>query len=121
MASILVVEDDAAVRDVIADVLEIAGFQVDTAEHGGEALEKLRRSTPAVVLLDLMMPVMGGEDFLREWRRRVPNIAVPTVVLTATLPHVPDPAAALGVEAYLAKPFDIGDLISTVQRFVPEP
>jgi CheY-like chemotaxis protein len=117
--SVLVVDDDLAVLDVIADVLELAGYEVDTAEHGGEALEKLRLSLPGVVLLDLMMPVMSGEEFLRECRRSGQRAAFPVVVLTAAMAPSEDPAASLDVEAFIAKPFDIDVLVATVRRFMP--
>ena len=70
MRPILVVDDDRAIREVVADILESADYRVRTASNGAEALDQIRVESPAAVLLDLMMPIMDGWEFLERCRRR---------------------------------------------------
>jgi CheY-like chemotaxis protein len=81
--TVLVVEDDPDTRDIIRTTLEKDGWQVDTAENGRVALERVAGALPGLVLLDLMMPEMDGLTFLEEFRRLPHARAVPVVVLTA--------------------------------------
>jgi signal transduction histidine kinase/DNA-binding response OmpR family regulator len=81
-ARVLVVDDNEEVRDMLRRALEREGWAVDEAENGRVALEMLERSQPALILLDLMMPVMDGFEFVMEMRKR-PGTAIPIVVVTA--------------------------------------
>ena len=74
--TVLVVEDDAAVRTTIAMVLQYNGFQIDTAAHGFEALERMRIRVPDVLFSDLQMPEMSGFELLSVVRRRFPRVKV---------------------------------------------
>jgi PAS domain S-box-containing protein len=80
---VLVVEDDKPTREMLARSLAKAGWQVAEAGHGREALDQLGRQTPDLILLDLMMPVMDGFDFLLEMRANPEWKDVPVIVLTA--------------------------------------
>jgi PAS domain S-box-containing protein len=80
---VLVVEDDAATREMLRRILEKAGWQVDEAENGRIGLERVAAATPSLVLLDLMMPEMDGFAFVEELRRTRAGQRVPVVVLTA--------------------------------------
>src|SRR3954468_23305558 len=73
---ILVVDDDAAVRDSLTMLLQSSGYEVSTAGNGFEALLQLKRRVPAIVLSDLNMPEMSGFEFLSVVRRRFPQIPV---------------------------------------------
>jgi signal transduction histidine kinase/DNA-binding response OmpR family regulator len=81
--SVLLVEDDPATREVMMRTLEKADWQVTEAGNGREALEQLARQKPRLILLDLMMPVMDGFDFLLEMRARAEWQDIPVIVLTA--------------------------------------
>ena len=81
--SVLVVEDDADTRSVLRRSLEKDGWTVDEAENGRVGLERVARTAPAVVLLDLMMPEMDGFEFLEGLPAASPNPAPPVIVLTA--------------------------------------
>jgi CheY-like chemotaxis protein len=110
------VEDDAALRSALAEALRENGYEVSCAEHGREALAQLGAlPTPAVILLDLAMPVMDGWSFREAQRKDARLAAIPTVILSASLS---DPRAldALAPAAALAKPFELDRLIETVQR-----
>lgn len=115
-ASILLVEDDAAIRESVADCLAFEGYAVLAVGNGREALEALRRGPPpAVVVLDLLMPVLGGAQFL-EAQRGDPAIAgVPVILMTAAIPS--STTALPKADAYLPKPFDLVDLLALVARF----
>jgi CheY-like chemotaxis protein len=115
-ARILLVEDDAAIRETVAELLEEEGYEVVRAQDGADALARLAEAeAPGLILLDLSMPVMDGWAF-RTAQRRDPRLAaIPTVVVSAG--HA-DPWSVAGLEpaAVLAKPFDLDRLIATVHR-----
>jgi len=81
--SVLLVEDDLATREVMARTLEKSEWQVNEASNGREALDQLAREKPRLILLDLMMPVMDGFDFLLEMRANAEWQDIPVIVLTA--------------------------------------
>jgi CheY-like chemotaxis protein len=80
---VLVVEDDPPTRELVRRTLEQEGWRVDEAENGKRGLERAAEETPDLVVLDLMMPVMDGFEFLREFRRSEAGRGVPVLVLTA--------------------------------------
>lgn len=92
-------------------VLLDEGYEVATAANGQEALAELQRDLPSLVLLDMCMPVMDGWRFAEEVRQQ--GIAVPIVVMTAAQ-DASRWAAEIGADGYVAKPFDIDDLLSAV-------
>ena len=81
--SVLLVEDDAATREMMTRTLEKAGWQVSQAGNGREALDRITQEKPRLILLDLMMPVMDGFDFLLEMRANAEWQDIPVIVLTA--------------------------------------
>jgi CheY-like chemotaxis protein len=115
MHHILIVDDDPAIRDVVADILEMSDYSVKTACNGAEALKDIRDDRPAAVLLDLMMPVMSGWEFLREYKGRDSVMPVPVVVMSAAQ-DVSAAAGAFGAEAFLSKPFVIETILAIVGR-----
>lgn len=113
---VLVVEDEPDIRDSLCELLADEGYVVQTAANGREALDNLRRANrlPAVILLDLMMPVMSGSKFLEELEKEPAHlINIPVVVLTA--------AKNIGVghptADRLDKPIDVGELLDCVRRY----
>ena len=83
--AVLVVDDDLDIREALADILEDRGFEVMTAANGREALTLLRKldTPPAVILLDLMMPIMDGYGFLEEHRKDASLASIPVAIITA--------------------------------------
>jgi DNA-binding response OmpR family regulator len=111
-ALVLIIDDDPATRLMLAAGLELAGFRVASAGNGREALDVIARETPAVILLDIHMPVLDGPGFARELRRA--GYGLPIIVLTSD----PDPAAwaqAIGAREALGKPFDFRRLLGHVE------
>ena len=115
MRHILIVDDDPAIRNVVADILEMSDYSVRMATNGSEALQELRAHPPAVVLLDLMMPVMDGWEFLRQLRRSA--IQVPVAVMSAAR-DAGTVSDELGAQAFLPKPFELDDVLLVVDRLV---
>jgi len=119
---ILLVEDNEDTREVVAMVLAAEGFTVVTAENGQRGLERLLRTRPCLVLLDLMMPVMTGWEF-RRLQLSLPDselASVPVLLLTA----VNDPkrvAAELNAADVIPKPLDFDQLIESVRRHCRDP
>ena len=111
---ILVVDDDLNLCQTIQVVLEEEGFVVETALDGVEALERAERSIPAVVMLDMGLPLLDGEAVARELRIRYGE-AVPVVLMTAD-GHVKEKGQRVGAVAALGKPFEIDDLVTAVYK-----
>jgi CheY-like chemotaxis protein len=112
--SVLVVDDDEETRDLLAVMLERAGYSVATACDGLEALAALRSIRPRLILLDIQMPVMNGAEF-REAQRRDPElIRIPTVVMTGSKE---EPILDVAVVDALAKPFPTSALLQILGRF----
>jgi CheY-like chemotaxis protein len=111
---VLVVDDDPDILDAICDILEGEGYRVARARHGVEALERVEAEPPAIILLDLMMPVMDGLAFAQALRERPGKEGIPIVVISAD--GNPQRAASVDAAGYLAKPFDIDALLSQVAQ-----
>lgn len=109
MNPILVVDDNEELLEVVTSVLEGQGFEVETAKNGKEALGILRRRRPFLILLDLMMPVMNGWEFLHLFRADHLVKDIPVIVCSAAR------ANSLQDVEYLKKPLDISTLLHVVQ------
>lgn len=110
---ILVVDDESELRDLLRVALVDEGYDVVTAGNGEAALRLAARHRPALILLDLWMPVMDGKSFVEAYRRE-PEPRAPILLMSAgdTLRTEAADLAGQGVRGYLAKPFDIDDLIA---------
>jgi two-component system, chemotaxis family, chemotaxis protein CheY len=115
---ILVVDDDEVILAAVAGILVQEGFNVDTATNGSEALDCVERTHPDCVLLDMRMPILDGWAFARILRER--DIDLRIVVMTAAH-DARTWAEEIGAKAYLAKPFDLDDLIAIVERCCTAP
>ncbi|HET8627067.1 MAG TPA: response regulator [Thermomicrobiales bacterium] len=113
--TILVAEDDPSILDVLAAVLEDAGYRVLRARDGAEALVRLDLDRPDLLLTDERMPRLSGSDLVA-YLRAHPDIAVPVILLTATPPAAPPPGVAV-----LSKPFDVARLLAAVALRLPAP
>jgi len=111
----LVVEDDESIRRVITDVLEERGFQVMGAANGSEALHRLTSARPDVVVLDLLMPVMHGWDFMESYEQQTGGEPIPIVVVSVN-PALPRSFDRFGVRSVVPKPFNVDDLLDSIER-----
>ncbi|MBV8714899.1 MAG: response regulator [Chloroflexi bacterium] len=112
---ILVVEDDDAVRHLLSDALQDAGYAVATAMDGYDALDQIDQHPPDAILLDLMMPSMDGWSFLQQFRGRDCADDIPVGLLSAA-PMLLKTADAWGVQVAIGKPFALDTLVSQVER-----
>lgn len=113
VCSILVVDDDPAIREIMALALGDEGYAVATAADGAKALRLVERGHPSVVLLNLSMPTLDGRGFLRGLVAR--GIILPVIIISAER-DARRTAAALGAAAVLSKPFDLDEMLATVDR-----
>ena len=112
---ILVVEDDPNIRAMIVAALDFEGYTIETAANGREALAVVERTPPALVLLDMRMPILDGWGFARELETR--GIALPIMVVSAAQ-DAQQWAAEIGAAACVAKPFKINDLLDQVETLL---
>ncbi|MCS6782597.1 MAG: response regulator [Gloeomargarita sp. SKYBB_i_bin120] len=119
MATVLVVEDQRAQREMMAETLAKDGLEVIAAADGREALEKLKTTRPDIIVLDVVMPNMNGYELLREVRKR-PELANVPVVVCSVKGEVFDKhwAQRLGSNAYVVKPFEPQVLVGTVRSLL---
>ena len=112
---VLIVEDDADLREMMAQLLALEGFNTTAVANGREALEYLQRgNAPDVILLDLMMPVMDGWEFRRQ-QQADPSLAdVPVIVLSAL---DQSRTAEVSAQAFLKKPLDFDRLLELVRGY----
>ncbi len=112
---VLIVDDDTGVQETLEAILEFEGYEVAIAHDGLEALEWLTQATPDLVLLDLMMPRLDGFGVVRELEQRGRRSAMPIVVLTAD-GRAKEKAEQVGADGYVAKPFELNNLLAEIER-----
>lgn len=110
---ILIIDDDLAILQTVSDILEFEGYPVVRATNGAEGLDMLDLVQPSLILLDMRMPVLDGWGFARTLQSR--GIRLPILVMTAAQ-DARRWAQEIGADAYIAKPFDMMDLLNTVER-----
>jgi CheY-like chemotaxis protein len=115
---ILVVDDDPDILEALSEILEAEGYEVDRARHGQEALARIEQRRPDLILLDLMMPVMDGWEFSQALRQRSDWDDIPVVVLSADR-QAGAKARVVGARGFLAKPFELNELLRVVGDTVP--
>lgn len=119
MTKILIVDDDAELRQTLADILGEAGYGTDVAVSGSEALEKVVSAEFDIALLDMMMPGRDGIDVLVELRKIRPRTRVIMITAFATIENAVT-SIKKGASDYISKPFKIRELITTVKRVIEE-
>lgn len=113
MARILVVDDEFEVRDILKKFLTAKGYEVDTAIDGETTIKKVKEFNPNVVLLDIMMPGMGGIETLKEIKKIDPSIGV--IMVTAAIDEdLAKRALEIGAFEYITKPINLHYLENVV-------
>ncbi|MCL4263826.1 MAG: response regulator transcription factor [Anaerolineae bacterium] len=111
--TILVVDDEIRLRDMLRVYLEKEGYRVVEAGNGREALYIARYEKPDLIILDLMMPELGGYDFMRAYRKEAET---PVIMLTAKIEETDKVIGLeLGADDYVTKPFGVSELIARVR------
>jgi CheY-like chemotaxis protein len=113
--TVLVVEDEKELREMMREALELSGYNVVTAADGQEALNRIVGIEHlCVIILDLLMPVMNGWDFYEKLRQNADLATVPVVVHSSATDRLP-----AGVSRVLRKPLEYERLLSTVREYCP--
>ena len=116
MTRVLVVEDEPDIREVVAEALTGEGYDVECVEDGAAALSTIRNRPPDLAIVDLMMPLIDGQRFLKECRADPRCAHMRIVVVTAA---TDSRLQGLDAQALIPKPFDLNDLIDIVLRLAP--
>lgn len=114
--TILICDDDADILNICAMVLGKKGYATETTRQCEDALAKIRSNVPDVVLLDLWLPLMGGEALFNIIKGDASMSHVPVVLFSANS-ELENIAARIGADGFLKKPFDIYELVQTIERF----
>lgn len=120
MALILLVDDDAAIRGSLARILERAGYDVDTASNGHEAIAAMRRRQADLVITDILMPEKEGMETIIQMRKEYPR--VPLIAMSGggivDAAHYLDSASNLGADRTFQKPIDYRELLEAVDTLL---
>ncbi len=118
-ATILIVEDEADLAEMMRYNLEAEGFRVFTAESGDEAVERIRDGVPDLILLDWMLPGLSGIELCRRWRSREETARVPIIMITARGEEEERVRGlATGADDYMVKPFSIPELQARINALL---
>jgi two-component system, NtrC family, response regulator AtoC len=120
MERILIADDDAAIRRMLRDLLEDEGYEVDEVDKSGDVLSAFsnKKDSPDLVLMDVRMPDLSGIDVLRQISESYDDRQLPFVIMTAYgTSNIAIDAMQLGAYDYLTKPFDLNDVLLTIQRY----
>ncbi len=119
MKNILIIEDDSKMREGLAELLKEEGYHVESAENGKKGIDKLTEKDFDVVLTDLIMPVMGGMDVLRETKSMRPATHVILITAYATIEDAVE-AMKSGASDYITKPFKIDEVQTKIRKVLAE-
>lgn len=120
MRKVLIVDDSISMRQMVAFTLRQGGFEVLEAEHGQDALNKLKARTVDMIITDLNMPVMDGITLIRNVRQMPAMKAKPILMLTTEgLAAKKEQGKAAGATGWIVKPFDPEKLLMTIARVLP--
>lgn len=117
--SILVVDDEEALRTVLSSELSGEGYQVDSASDGDEAISTLQSKKFDLVLLDIKMPKVDGFEVLKFIKKNNPDMKVIMLTAFADLKNAIE-SKKLGAEDFISKPYDLVDLLTTIERVLSE-
>jgi len=119
--TVLIVDDSASMRQLVAFTIKDAGYDVLLAENGKDALEKMSRAKVDMVITDLNMPEMDGITFIRELRGKADYKFIPIIMLTTESQDVKkQEGRAAGASGWIVKPFSPSQLMDVVKKFVKE-
>lgn len=119
MKNILIIEDDSKMREGLAELLKEEGYNVESAENGKKGIDKLMGKGFDVILTDLIMPVMGGMEVLRETKRMRPATHVILITAYATVENAVE-AMKSGASDYITKPFKIDEVQTKIRKVFAE-
>jgi DNA-binding NtrC family response regulator len=119
MKTILIIEDEKVIRDGLVEILKEEGFGVDSAENGQMGLDKIKKTDFDVVVTDLVMPVVGGMEVLRETKLIKPRTIVILITAFATVNNAVE-AMKAGASDYITKPFRVDEVKTKIRKVLAE-
>jgi CheY-like chemotaxis protein len=117
MKKLLIVDDEVAILEALQDILTVEGYSVSTAANGAEGLQRTSQERPDLILLDLMMPVMDGQEMLRRLKEDAALRHIPVLVMSAGRIS----KSELHGSRFLAKPFELDELLDTIAEELEKP
>jgi len=122
VAKILYVEDHPAQRDIMAQMLQLGGFEVQVAEDGLVGVEKATNWVPDIILMDLRMPRMDGFEAIKKIKSNPTTKKIPIIAISAWASgRHKKQALELGAQDHFTKPVDLGKLMTTINVYLKQP
>ncbi|MFO7810089.1 MAG: response regulator [Candidatus Delongbacteria bacterium] len=118
--SVLIVDDEINIRELIKDNLEEENYRVFTANDGLSAIEMVKKNDPDLVILDIMMPEMDGWEVCKTIRDRGDEIKILMLTAKSSSRHRMIGESILKADRYMTKPFDVEELISEIRRLLED-
>lgn len=116
---IIVIDDEQGIREQVAEILELEGYEAFATANGREGLEMIDKTPPDLVITDLMMPELSGFDVIRQLRQQSSTAHIPVLVISGSSVEVDvRELFALGADKYLSKPFDTTQLIKSIEELL---
>jgi CheY-like chemotaxis protein len=115
---ILLVDDEPDIRTLVVYRLERAGYRVEAAIDGPEALELIKKEPPDLILLDLCLPVTRGDDVCKKLKADDRLKSIPIILFTVSTENICEDFKKCGADDYLIKPFDSADLLEKVKKII---
>lgn len=115
--NILIVDDDPTIVKLVVGFLSAHGFNVDSAESGDEGIEKIKKSKPDLIILDVQMPKMNGYTFVFELKKIVDTSTIPIIVLTGKT-GMEEIFKVEGVKEYMIKPVVTENLLINIKKHI---
>lgn len=112
---VLVVDDDAAIREFLRDLLDLEGYVVEEAVNGAEAVERVRSDPPSAVLMDLMMPVLSGAEATSRLKNDPTTARIPILAMSAGR-NLAAMSSTVPADGFVTKPFDLPLLVATLEK-----
>lgn len=115
---ILIIDDETELVNIVKIRLEASGYEVESAVSGEAAFGWLTTHTPDLILLDLLLPEMRGEDVCRRLKSNRSLKHIPVILFTASVSNVPELVRRVGADDYISKPYDPKDLIKKISKYI---
>ena len=115
---VLVVDDEADILKLAVIRLEAAGYEVLKVASSEEALKMLEQNRPDLILLDMILPDMQGDEFCKKVKEDPALKKIPVILFTATIIGVPEKAREIGADDYIFKPFEPEELLFKIKKFI---
>lgn len=117
MKKILVIDDDEGILEAFELMLTSLGYEVETSTKNGDYLEQKLKSLPDLIILDVLLSGTDGRDICKKLKTQEHTKHIPIIMVSAH-PDARDTALEAGAEDFLAKPFDMGDLLKKIEKYI---